>query len=165
MVTTIANIPTSWNDVWDDIESQVAVGSRGIGSFDLNYQVRSNGSMDGCHSARSADISPLSTRISSLSSPTPSIFGGGNGDLREGSDRTSQQRWQSQHRRTKFDVKWKNGGAGLMDLMSGSPPRWLTRIKRFTIGIPPPRERDGVETRQSQDLPTSDGRHGSDGST
>ena len=24
-------------------------------------------------------------------------------------------------RRTKFDVKWKNGGAGLMDLM-----RWLT---------------------------------------
>ena len=91
----------------------VAVGSRGIGSFDLNYyQVRSerfNGRMS---SLQSTDISRSLRVFHHFSSPTPSIFGGGNLVTYEkvliellnnaGNPNT---------RRTKFDVKWKNGGA------------------------------------------------------
>ena len=124
MVSSIANLPTSWSDVWEDIESQVANGSRGINSFDLNYYQIKQGVVQWTDVIGTVygHFSALYAYFITFSSPTPSTFGGSNMVTYEkvliellnnaGNPNT---------RRTKFDVKWKNGGAGLMDLM-----KWLT---------------------------------------
>ena len=131
MIASIVNLPTGSNDVWDDIESQVANGSQGINSFDLNYyQLGLSGRLGGSGAVQWTDVigtvyghfSALYAYFITFSSPTPSTFGGSNMNAYEqvliellnnvGIPNT---------RRTKFDVKWKNGGAGLMDLL-----KWLT---------------------------------------
>ena len=121
MVNSIANLPTNWNDVWDDLQAQVANGSRGINSFDLNYYQTRGGIVQWTDVIGTVygHFSALYAYYIVFGSPTPSTFGGSNmGAYEKVLIELLNNAGNPNTRRTKLDVKWKNGGAGLKDFLT-----------------------------------------------
>jgi len=124
MITAVLNLPGKVNDVWDDIHEQVANGSRGINSFDISYYQMKGGNVQWTDVIGTVygHFSALYAYFITFASPTPSIFGGSNlGTYEKVLMELLNNAGTPNTRRTKFDVKWKNGGAGLKDLY-----QWLT---------------------------------------